>query len=266
VSSNGKYQTAVAEGDCIYVSQNFGNSWTQITNSQGNWTSVAMAGDGKYQTAVANSYNNTNYFRKGICRSSDYGKTWIPCEFSYNCWLGINVSADGRIQTAVSFIIDGTDDPDGRQGHVYNSYDYGNSWSRNTNLPPNYYTSAGISGDGRTQVVGQSDCNLAPATPGPISISRDYGRTFTNSSAPAANWLNFSLSANGRYILGASYQQTDTNNTIVPGTGGMYYSSDNGVSWALTDAPLNTWTSVQLSDDGGVATATAWGAGIYIKQ
>ena len=266
VSRSGKYQTAVAEGNYIYVSKDYGQSWKAIAEAQGNWTSVAMSADGRYQTAVANSYNNTNYFSTGICCSSDYGKTWTPLSFSYNSWLSVNLSGSGRIQTAVSFVIEGTEDPDGRQGCLYNSYDYGNTWELNTNLPPNYYTSSGMSGNGRIQVVGLSNCNLAPATPGPIFISCDYGKTFSESSAPVDNWLNFSLSQSGRYLLAAAYQQTDTNEAIVPGTGGLYASSDFGVTWFRTDAPWNTWTSVQLAANGAVATATAWGSGIFIKH
>jgi len=266
LSSNGRYQTAVAEGDCIYVSDNFGKSFVKRTNTLGNWTAVGMSSNGKYQTAVANSYNITNNFSTGLYQSSDFGKTWKPSAFSYNSWLGVSLSSDGRIQTAVSFAIDGTEDPDGREGRVYNSYDFGNSWITNTTLPPNYYTSSAMSGDGRIQVVGAQNCNLAPATPGRIYISYDYGQHYAVAlGGPVANWLFFSISNDGRYMLGATYQQTDTNGSIVPDTGAMYSSSDYGVTWTPTDAPLNTWTSVQLAADGGIAAATAWTNGIYIK-
>jgi hypothetical protein len=271
MSSSGKYQTVVAEfnsnddREYIYVSKDFGESWLKITNAQGSWTSVAMSGDGKYQTAVANSYDSTTNFSKGIYVSSDYGRTWSPSTFSYNSWMSVNISTDGRIQSAVSFAINGTDDPDGRQGFLYQSFDYGKTWAVNTNLPVGKYTSSGMSGDGRIQLVGFSDCNLAPATPGPILISSDYGKTFTNASAPLDNWLNFSVSANGKHMLAAAYQQTDTNGAIVANTGGMYYSSDFGKTWYRTDAPWNTWTSVQLGANGNTATATAWGSGVFIK-
>jgi hypothetical protein len=272
MSLNGKYQTAVAEFNpnddrgYIYVSKDYGESWLKITNSQGSWTSVAMSADGKYQTAVANSYDSTTNFNKGILVSSDYGRNWSPSTFSYNSWMSVNVSFDGRIQSAISFVINGTEDPDGRQGQLYQSFDYGKTWALNTNLSPGHYTSSGMSGDGRIQLVGVSDCNLAPATPGPILISSDYGKTFSNASVPQDNWLNFSVSPNGKYMLAAAYQQTDSNGIIVANTGGLYYSSDFGGTWSRCNAPWNTWTSVQLNSNGNTATATAWGSGIFIKS
>jgi len=266
MSSNGKYQAAVAEGDCIYVSDNFGESFVKKTNTVANWTSIAMSANGKYQTAVANSYDDTNNFITGIYRSEDYGKSWKTNTFSFNSWQGVSVSADGRIQTAVSFKIDGTMDLDGREGRIFNSYDYGRSWSPNTTIPVQHYTSSAMSADGRIQVVGDQNCNNAPADPGFIYISYDYGVHFTNVAAAAANWLFFSVSNDGRYMLGATYQQLDTNNTPVPNSGGIYYSTNYGNTWALTDAPYKTWTSLQLAADGKIASATAWGAGIYIKK
>jgi hypothetical protein len=53
ISSSGQYQTAVVNGGKIYVSIDFGNTWT-ATGSILNWSSVSVSASGKHQTAVVN--------------------------------------------------------------------------------------------------------------------------------------------------------------------------------------------------------------------
>ncbi len=53
ISSSGQYQTAVVNGGQIYVSIDFGNTWT-ATASILNWSSVSVSASGKYQTALVN--------------------------------------------------------------------------------------------------------------------------------------------------------------------------------------------------------------------
>lgn len=265
LSKTGKYQTAVAEGDYIYISSNYGKKWEKVLGTQGNWVEVAISADGKYQTAVANDFYSDENTGKGIFTSSNYGKTWKPALFP-NAWIGVSMSADGKFQTASSFLIYGTSDPENRQGYVYQSNDHGETWHVNESLPQGYYTMTAISGNGKIQVVGDSNCNYGPAIPGPLYISYNYGQTFKEASTEYQNWLNGSISLNGKYILVVSYQQTDEDGLIVPNTGVMISSSNYGKKWKPTDAPLNTWTSVVLARNGRVGSATAWGSGIFIRK
>jgi photosystem II stability/assembly factor-like uncharacterized protein len=60
LSATGQYQTAVANGDYIYVSTDFGNTWAKSQNApQKKWFDVSLSASGQHQTAVAE--NGTIY-------------------------------------------------------------------------------------------------------------------------------------------------------------------------------------------------------------
>ena len=81
-SISGKYQTAVDDGSYIYVSSDYGETWTQKGIAAG-WSGVAMNGTGQYQTAtVSGGY---------IYVSSDYGNTWTQKGISAN-WNGVAIN------------------------------------------------------------------------------------------------------------------------------------------------------------------------------
>ena len=103
LSSDGKYQTAAADGSYIYTSSDYGATWThnEGVGSAGSrrWYAVSLSSDGKYQTAVVDgSY---------IYTSSDYGATWTHNEGAgtagYNSWYSVSLSSDGKYQTAVAY-------------------------------------------------------------------------------------------------------------------------------------------------------------------
>ena len=66
-------------GGYIYISSDYGDTWTSI--------SVSLSG--QYQSATANNPEN-------IYISSNYGKTWVP-----QAWISISISASGQYITAV---------------------------------------------------------------------------------------------------------------------------------------------------------------------
>jgi len=267
MSSNGQYQTAIARNEYIYTSNNYGLTWSPNLNTSNNniWSSICVSGTGQYQTAVINGYDNG--INQGyIHTSSNYGVSW-NVTFPYNnCWTYVAMSNNGKYQTATSFLIDGIVDPNNIIGYVFNSNDYGNTWNKNSSLKQSYYTCVGINGNGKIHIVGVNNCNPAPTISGPLLISYNYGISFIQTIAPYDAWLNISLNNNGNIILAGSYQQTDVNNNIVPDTGKMLVSYDYGNTWQQTNAGLNTWTSAIISKDGNVASATAWGSGIFINN
>jgi hypothetical protein len=75
----------------IYISSNYGVTWTQTATSQ-QWKAVAVSASGQYQTAVIN--NGFLYI------STNYGVTWTSTATS-QAWRGVAVSASGQYQTAV---------------------------------------------------------------------------------------------------------------------------------------------------------------------
>jgi len=264
VTADGRYQTAAAEGDYIYTSSDYGATWSHTTNDSpvADWLSVAMSTDGQHQTAVANGLFNADLPNGYIYCSHDYGKTWRIADDNTNCWIAVAVSADGATQTAVSLRIYGTSDPGDVQGYVYNSWDYGATWRKNTSLPQGYYTCVAISGDGSVQIVGESNCNYAPAIPGNIFISRNNGVDFEATTAVRQNWLNLSVSTDGRNMWAVSYQQLTEDGKIVPRTGSVLYSTDSGGRWLDANLPESTWTGVAASGQSDAVTCVAWGNGV----
>lgn len=266
MSKDGKIQTAIAQGNSIYNSYDYGQTWQQNINApQAWWISVCVSETGQYQSAVINGVyggENNGY----IYRSFDYGQTWNNC-FNYNnSWINISMSNTGQYQTAVSLLIDGIPNPDNVMGYVFNSSNYGQTWFKNVSLPQSYYTCVGMNETGKIQVIGVNNCNYAPAPPGPIFISYDYGITFNQTSCPLGNWLNISLNNIGNVILASSYQQLDEQNNIVPDTGKLMVSYTYGNTWQQVTPLLSTWTSAIISKNSCIVSATTWNKGIFTNN
>ena len=107
VSSTGQYVT-VAEDSQIYISSNFGASWTQKETTK-NWYSVAISGNGQIQ--LASLYNQGQ-----IYISTDFGNTWVP-KGTARIWCGgVAISSNGQYITGSVF---------NGQIYTYNSADSG---------------------------------------------------------------------------------------------------------------------------------------------
>ncbi|MFA5800095.1 MAG: hypothetical protein WC840_04005, partial [Candidatus Peribacteraceae bacterium] len=121
MSADGSRQTAVVDngngsGD-IYVSTDYGNSWTAkgITRD---WRGIAMSADGARQTAASYNGSSNGY----IYVSTDYGNTWTAKITDQNrWWQSVAMSADGARQIAGN----------GSSG-VFVSTDYGSTWTAKT--------------------------------------------------------------------------------------------------------------------------------------
>jgi len=94
LSSDGKYQTAVAYAGHIYTSSDYGATWAQRTGAGArNWSSVSLSSDGKYQTA--------GDWGGYIYTSFDYGATWAQrTGAGARNWHSVSLSSDGKYQTA----------------------------------------------------------------------------------------------------------------------------------------------------------------------
>ena len=93
VSSSGQYQTALS--DYIFISSDYGNTWTEVTSAGSNVSnSVSISSSGQYQTAVvSNDY---------IYISSDYGNNWTPVTSAgTKNWNAVSISSSGLYQVAV---------------------------------------------------------------------------------------------------------------------------------------------------------------------
>jgi hypothetical protein len=140
LSKTGQYQTVLLSYNGIYISKDYGNTWQYIhifvynnledqiiLDFSKNWSSVAMSGNGKYQTII--SYNDTNTGGY-IFRSDNYGSSWvdITSTLKQNGFFAcISISYNGKIQLIV--ISPYSNDTGVYPSSYIISYDYGITWS-----------------------------------------------------------------------------------------------------------------------------------------
>lgn len=115
LSADGRYQSACAFGDYIYVSSDYGVIF-QAKGIAFNWEDIAISSTGQYQTSVPN-YGP-------IYISNDFGITWSSSTSPVLIWQTVAMSADGFYQSAAV-----------ASGNVYISRDLGVSWSVINSLP-----------------------------------------------------------------------------------------------------------------------------------
>ena len=159
------------------------------------------------------------------------------------------MSASGQYQTAV--ILDST-------GAIYNSYDFGATWTQNASAPTGQdWFSVSISGTGQYQVA----CTFSSS----IYVSTNYGSTFTavSGTLPTSNlnWSCVSISESGQYIVSTRYNGTSGGLTSI------YASSDYGNTFTFkkTFSTFEYYNSrsISISASGQYITAcfdTAQGA------
>ncbi|NDD57981.1 MAG: hypothetical protein EBZ47_01840 [Chlamydiae bacterium] len=264
MSLNGSTQLATVEESSVYSYSNQTGLWQATFLPVGNWTGSSISQYGQCQTVIANQYYSSYLLPYGIYTSYDKGFTWQGAA-PPSSWINVAMSEYGNIQVAVSMVIFETTDYNQMQGRILKSGDFGTTWTIVESMPKGFYTCVAISSCGCIQVVGENNCNYAPALPGNLWISRDFGQTFVPANAPKGNWLGISMSYDGKYIVAVAYQQQDSYNIPIPGTGIMVLSTDYGKSFSLVDVPESPWTSVSISKDGSYGAATIWGQGIYIS-
>jgi hypothetical protein len=103
MSADGKYITLGSIGK-ITISNDYGINWIQVGWS-GEWYSVSMSSDGKYQTSTFNGYREGRFANGSDIRnqiSTDYGNTWKPSDFSGSvAFSTVYMSSDAKLQSGV---------------------------------------------------------------------------------------------------------------------------------------------------------------------
>jgi hypothetical protein len=85
-----------------------------------------------------------------------------------------------------------------------------------------------------------------------IYMSSDYGVSWTQKGPTSSlDWLSVSLSTTGQYQSAVVYQ------------GGLYISTNFGISWILATAPSTNWRSITVSASGQYQFAVVVNGGIY---
>jgi hypothetical protein len=160
-----------------------------------------------------------------IYTSANSGNTWVPNPAPSARWDCVAASANGRMLAA-----------SGDAG-VYTSVDFGTTWVWRTNL---WFRSLASSADGTRLVAGGYG----------TYISSDSGATWT--------WAT-----NGGYCVASSADGSKLAMAYFayPGyvVGGIFASTNAGLAWRQTSAPLDTstgWNSLTSSADGMKLAAT----------
>ena len=229
----------------IYLSSDFGKTWSKatITTTNNKWYSIAMSESGAYQLA-SNGYE--------LWETANFGSTWnkytnipntsiVPTETigivddASNKYIAI--SSSGQYRTVLS------------NKNVYNSSDYGISWSVVKN---NFSggTSVAMSSSGQYQTILYNRR---------IIVSNDYGRSWNESIyenfAPGSiPHFTVTISASGLYQAIAS-----------PGDGScILYSANFGQSfYKLATNPISNFVSVAISSNGQILAGVGYQGFIY---
>jgi hypothetical protein len=241
MSASGQYLIQVS--DYIYVSADFGQSWTtRVSDSVRGWVGAAVSASGRYMYAT----ETTGGF---LYISTDYGVTWQTGDTLSNRSI-VKTSASGQYVIALRTTSDG----------VYVSNNYGASFTAAGTSA--LYAGAAISNDGRYMIVGNNTTN------GRYATSSDFGVTWTNRNAPGQGvvdpftWRAFAMSSDGKYVVGVS-------------TAGIIYSSNYGASFTASSVSLYSaslvtdvayWHDVAMSMDGRIVVAVGWNSYMYVSQ
>jgi len=261
LSATGQYQSACDNAGFIYISNNYGVTWTQTATSQG-WRAISISSSGQYQTAVNYGY---------IYTSSNYGLTWTQLSYNYS-FAGVSVSATGQYQNACVY-----------NGAIWTSSNYGQTWTSNTSAPTTYYWgSISMSATGQYQLAGNSS----------IYVSKDYGVTWTGVQGTTGSFSGNAVSATGQYQtfaasnnyiwISSNYGQTWTSVTspftnyclsvsisangqfqVACGNGPLYFSNNYGVSWSALSAFNQNFSSISISANAQYITSVVNGGFVY---
>jgi hypothetical protein len=264
MSSSGQIQLTVTTGNKLFISYNFGQTWSQITYFNDiNVSDCAISSTGQYITVV--SYQDIPYF------SNDFGNTWI---INYNTSGGYNhiaMSANGQYQT----MSDGN-------GQIYISAFNLNLGKINVASIQNLSftqksqsTFNGLQGtvSGSFYYKTSDSCKYQVVSyEGKVYLSDNFGQSFpqitnsnlfptgTNYPYPYDNNLIFindvAISRNGQYISLAvtdASPYSSSGYTGNSGFGGLFSSSDWGVNF--TYAAGGGYTRVGMSKNGKYQTA-----------
>lgn len=214
MNPSGQYQLAVGSDtgftDGIYVSSNYGATWTMKTILSGFATKVSETG--QYQS-VSTGPSTAGF----IYTSSDYGVTWNQRATSKN-WRGMAMSSDGQYQLSAVY-----------SGFIFVSSDYGLTW--NQRGTSSTWNNTAMSTSGQYQITTGT---------GNVSVSSDYGASWTVKTPGAAGMISgVAMSSTGQYITISSSSASQY----------IYVSSDYGATWSQK-AIQQQWGEVAMTPSG----------------
>jgi photosystem II stability/assembly factor-like uncharacterized protein len=274
-SSTGQYAAVVTQIGNIYVSSNYGQSWTQLSNiapiPSNSWKDIAVSANGQYMLAtsfdlpvyISNNYGNSfiqsnspslQYQGVAISNTDSNGQYYaFTVTNDYHLiltdnggsswsplfydWYGVASSQNGQYRLAVIY--------NSADSSVFLTSNGGATWSSLTSpfaaIPKAIWVTAACNSDCQYMVLTTYSTQFA--------ISSNYGKSWS------AKTLNNIV---GSFIVAAvSISSTGQYITAVTNLGAIYVSSNYGNSFTASSAPIATYWATAMSSDGQTQLASS---------
>lgn len=268
----------------IFLSSNYGQTWTNITNNIGNVNLSSVSVD------PSSNFISLAAIRHAVYTSNNLGQSWT--EYLFN---------QSNINNSYAFIASGLN---GQNILVTNSYNPGFTYQGTylsldaglnfteilVEYNSNHWSGVDMNSSGTSMVI----CS----TTGYCFLSSDSGSTWTQLSVPNYKWNCITIDLTGNNIgiasqTGEIYISNDSGNTwsscspnnnliwkcicisananvIYAGAinSNIYYTTNNGTTWSITSPSLypSSWKSISMSNDGSVVYACVDGGNIYVMN
>jgi hypothetical protein len=230
ISPDGTKAAVCAQGDYVYIASLSGTNWVwEQIGPKTSWWSVTFSGDSLSIAACVKS--KTVSSNNGIFTGSYNGTTWSFSQSGaiYQDWVSITNINNTKNFAACIYDINHTLNV---YKGIYSSSSLNWTWST-VNCPTNINFISITSNSDGSKVFACSNSYIYIAT-----SNLDYLDTWTQTSAPNANWRSIACDSTGQYIL-----------SCVNG-GGVYSSWDYGATWQLQDTnglpSTATWSAVAM--------------------
>jgi hypothetical protein len=207
MSASGQYIGAVILGGYTFISADFGITWERGSFSEfnnpnihstieANFYSIAISHTGQHMVVVTGTGTSPGE----VYYSHDYGNFFDPAEFEpyvaymYQQWVGVAMDSTGQNVTVTnSRVVDG----------MFSSTDGGKTFQQVLTAPNiSLLCDVAVSADGNIIVTS----NLAQTGANNLYMSLDAGLTWNKTDAPAGDWIDFAMSDNGQFMIGANYE------------------------------------------------------------
>lgn len=258
-SDDGQYIVAVKSNDAIYVSNDFGATWTATTITLF-WFDTAVSATGQYMVVVGGE----NAGPGGVIISSDYGVNWARSDGATtdrNQWVSTAISGDGQTIFAVDSLV---------VGGIFVTHDAGATWGMLSNGPNATLSDVVCSDDGIFLVTAYAGLYNAAW----IYVSSDAGASWNQTTE---DFTSFQLasSASGAFVVSIDYDNAVYSYT--PGCGAGYehkgfdkngdnpcvaceegYYSTSGVCQACESGTYSTTSAATSPDTCGECPYPLW--------
>lgn len=268
-SYNGQYILKLGWGASSYLSNDFGNTWRQVTELGSYQWSASISTNGQYilvSSQISTNYGLTwNYISSvgtpndckvsptgrymiiasntGIYYSTNFGVTFTNwTDSGTNSWTSVAISSDGSSAVAVRGTSPAT---------VWKTTNYGVSWSKIYNNPSSVaFGSIACSSDIKYILLA-----LTQGTSGNMYLSSNYGASFNlldvSNGVGSGNYFKVAISSSGMYMVAAS------------NSGYVNVSKNYGINWVQTPLASTNYYGVSMSENANLVYVYAPNTKVY---